>query len=221
MKTRIATVTAALACLALGCNQQTGQPVADSQPDFSNNEPSGEPRVAPQVTLQATASQFESPASVTSPTDVISSFLTALRDGDEQTTAALLTSLARAETSRRNLTVRPPGAPSAEFKIGNVEYIGPQQDGAHVTSTWTEDDDAGNRIAYEVVWVMRHQTEGWRIAGLAANLTAGEPPVFLNFENPDEMIAKQQRAEQIAAEYDKNPPIQQARQPQPAVKTYR
>ena len=221
MTIRTAVALAALVFSGLGCNQQASQTETDTQPAFSASDSYAANPPSPQITLQATPSQLESPASVTAPTEVVNQFLTALRDGDDTTTANLLTNVARSETSRRNLTVRPPGAPSAQFNIGKVEYIGPQQNGAHVTSTWTEDDEQGNRITYEVVWVMRLQTEGWRIAGLAANLTAGAAPVFLNFENPDDMIEKQRQAEQIAAEYGGQPPIQQAREPQPAGQTYR
>jgi hypothetical protein len=214
MKTRTATTVVTLVCLACGCDQQAAPPAADTQPSDVTLS-------APQVTLQATPSQNESPAVVTPPSEVIHSFLTALRDGDEHTTSTLLTNKAREETARRNLTVKPPGAPSAKFEIGQVEYIGPQQSGAHVTSTWMEDDEQGNRIAYEVVWALRRESRGWRIAGLAANLSESEPPVFLNFEDPEDMIEKQQRAAQIAAEIERNPRTQQAQRPQPAGNTFR
>ena len=56
---------------------------------------------------------------------------------------------------------------------------------------------------------------------LGSKILKDQLTVFLNFEDPDEMIEKQRWAEQIAVEYDKNQPIQQARQPQQGSQTFR
>ena len=44
-------------------------------------------------------------------------------------------------------------------------------------------------VSYEIVWALRQQTDGWRIAGMATQVTPAEAPIFLNFEDPDEMLA--------------------------------
>jgi len=63
---------------------------------------------------------------------------------------------------------------------------------------------------YEIVWVLRREKEGWRLAGMATELVPGQEPQFLNFEDPDDMIRK--RDEAIAAM--QGPAAQTAQQPQ-------
>ena len=40
--------------------------------------------------------------------------------------------------------------------------------------------------------MVRREGDGWRIAGVAATVFPGEPPLLLDFEKPEEMIEKQQ-----------------------------
>src|SRR5262245_60798306 len=56
------------------------------------------------------------PANAT-PDQVVSTFLDALRGGDQATTAALLTGKALAETSQRNLSVCPQATPNMQYKV--------------------------------------------------------------------------------------------------------
>ena len=89
------------------------------------------------------------------------------------------------------------------FQIGKVEYLTSDQKGAHVSSIWTERDDRGNSVSYEIVWALRHQQEGWRIAGMATQVTESSAPIFLNFEDPEDMLRKWKDAEAtVAAEQD-------------------
>lgn len=71
-----------------------------------------------------------------------------------------------------------------------------------MSSVWTETYPDG-AITYEIVWVLRRQAEGWRIAGMALELLPGQPPQFLNFEDPQDMMQKHEAAlaaqEQAAA----------------------
>ena len=207
MKTSIVRFMALLLCVAAGCNQSSEQSIAEPATDQLPSSPG-------QTTFQATAAQFESPATDTPPANVVIAFLTALRDGDETTASALLTATARTETAKHELVVQPPGAPTAEFRIGQVEFVGQQKNGqpvgVHVHSTWTEDDGQGGRFEYDVVWALRRDTEGWRIAGLAAPLAPNERPVFLNFEDPADMLAKQRQAQQTLANGQEGQPVMQA-----------
>src|SRR4029453_15166844 len=61
------------------------------------------------------------------------------------------------------------------------------------TSVWTETYPDGT-IKYDVVWVLRRQAEGWRIAGMAIELVPGQPPAFLNFEDAADMAKKYEEA---------------------------
>ena len=44
--------------------------------------------------------------------------------------------------------------------------------------------------------MVRQEPEGWRIAGVAATVFKGEPPLLLNFEDPEEMLRKQEWVQQ-------------------------
>lgn len=132
------------------------------------------------------------PASAT-PDQVVSVFLDALRAGDQATTAALLTGKALTETSKRNLSVCPQATPHMEYKVTNSEVLPENPSGAHVSVRWTESYTDG-KVEYDVVWVLRRQKEGWRVAGMAIELVPGQGLAFLNFEDPDDMIRKQEEA---------------------------
>ena len=138
-----------------------------------------------------------------SPEMAVDAFLKALREGDDLLTESLLTTKAREETAKRNLAVQPPGTPTASFSIGKAEYLTSDKRGAHVSSVWTEQDQQNGSVSYEIVWALRQQTDGWRIAGMATRVTPAEAPIFLNFEDPDEMLRKWQEAEaRLAAQPD-------------------
>ena len=132
------------------------------------------------------------PANAT-PDQVVSIFLNALRGGDQATTAALLTGKALAETSKRDLSVCPQATPNMQYTINNAEVLPENPNGAHVNVTWTENYPDG-KVSYDVVWVLRKQQEGWRVAGMAIELVPGQGLAFLNFEDPDDMIRKQEEA---------------------------
>ena len=182
---------AAIAILAIaGCGGNGAtQPVAQTQgkgvtsvratesgrsPAEAEDEEVGEPPI------EATAS----------PAEVVTFFLDSLRAGDKTNVAATLTKKARQETSREGLVVQPIGTPDAKYEVGTVEYVGSRKDGAHVQSIWTEVDESGEKATYDVIWVLRKQETGWRIAGMATQVAEGEAPEFLNFENPREMLNK-------------------------------
>ena len=146
-----------------------------------------------------------------SPSDVVSAFLGALREGDDQRAAALLTDIARAATEREQLTVQPPGSPSAQFSVGEAQYVSEEKDGAHVSSTWSENDENGEPISYQITWILKRQKQiGWRIKGMATQLTPEQPHVFLDFENPAEMLAKLQEANDELAKQNE---VRQAQNP--------
>lgn len=120
------------------------------------------------------------------PDEVVRAFLEAARAGEESTATQLLTDKAREETQREGLALDPPGTPSMKYEIGKVEYHEQDPHAAYVNSLWIETtlptDDR-----FEVVWVLRRQSQGWRIAGMAAQMEANQSPVFLNFEDPQDV----------------------------------
>lgn len=119
-------------------------------------------------------------------------FLQAVKDGDDKTAETMLTPLAREKTAEFDIAVAPPGSQTATFKVLDLELIG--DDAAHVASQWTDYDQDGQPHTDDLVWMVRLEPEGWRIAGMAARLFPEEPPLFLNFEDPEDMIRKQELA---------------------------
>ena len=147
-------------------------------------------------------------ANTAPPDQVVQTFLDAMKNGDIATKANLLTQKAREETARENFEINPQGAAGAQFEVRPAEYLPENPNGAHVTSVWTETYPDGT-IKYDVVWVLRRQAEGWRIAGMAIELIPGQPPAFLNFEDAADMAKKYEEAmiasQPAAAEVAANP----------------
>ena len=63
------------------------------------------------------------------------------------------------------------------YRIGDVEYPAEDRQAAYVNSVWREEQD-GSSERFEVVWILRQQPEGWRIAGMASR-TEGEVPAHV------------------------------------------
>jgi hypothetical protein len=166
--------------LLTGCGKSTADQVAEVASEGADDE------------TAATPSTPE-PADAA---DVIHSFLTAIQKGDETTSNDLLTPLARQKTAEMDMAVAPIGSESASFTVGEVEL--PEEGAgelAHVVSTWTDIDDDGQPHTDEILWVLRHEEQGWRIAGMATKVFEDQPPLLLNFEDPVDMRRKQQLAE--------------------------
>ncbi|HWB14068.1 MAG TPA: hypothetical protein VG826_32880 [Pirellulales bacterium] len=128
--------------------------------------------------------------------EVVQQFLQAIKTGDDTKSNDLLTPLARQKTAEMDMAVAPMGSDSASFTVGQVEL--PEDGGgelAHVESTWTDIDDDGQPRTDEILWVLRLEEQGWRIAGMATKVFEDQPPLLLNFEDPSDMRRKQQLAE--------------------------
>ena len=208
MKTRPFGLLYVLAFLAvlpmLGCGgSQTTQSAAVAEADSASPAAS-----ATDVTPSSPAEPVvQLPSPDASPGDVVTTFLQALKGGDEVTAEYLLTTTAREETAKHELAVQPPGAPNSTFQVGQVEYVTEAKEGADVRSTWTESDSRGNQQSYEIFWVLRKQPDGWRVAGMATMLEGQQTPLFLNFEDPQDMLqrwaqADPQVGEQLGATAD-------------------
>jgi hypothetical protein len=127
------------------------------------------------------------------PEQVVTVFLNALRTGDSPTTESLLTTKAREELAKHQLSVDVQSAPNATYQVRPAEGVAGDPSGAHVSSIWTEKFEDGEET-YEIVWALRRQNEGWRLAGMAMQLLPGQPMDFLNFEDPGDMLKKKDEA---------------------------
>jgi hypothetical protein len=134
------------------------------------------------------------------PAAVVAQFYEALRKGSDVTIAGLLTDKAREETSRSGLGIQSQASESLSYEIRESEYVSDQMDGAHVRTMWLEPDAAGQMTATEVIWVLRKQSDGWKISGMATPVVEGELPLLFNFEEPEDMLQKKEFVEQQLAE---------------------
>lgn len=173
-----------LACVAVatllnGCQQESGEP---ESPAITGQNGS---LIAPVVDLNSTPKQ--QPNVDATPQQIVTQFLQALCQGDADVVTQLLTEKARVETKKHQLAVQPPGTAAAQYQVGKVELV---EGGAYVNSIWSEPAADGDRHRYEIVWVLRSQTDGWRVAGMAARIDPNRELTYLNFEDPQEMLSK-------------------------------
>ncbi len=144
-------------------------------------------------------------------------FLDAIKRGDDAAASGMLTKVARAKTQELGLSVAPPVAPTATYSIRECELVGDDGDLVHVGTTWTDTDADGFTSTDNVVWVVRLDPEGWRVVGMAMRIFEDLPPLLLNFEDPEDMLSKQ---DMVAAELQKR--AQQGAAPgQPETRTAR
>ncbi len=151
----------------------------------------------------------QAPAATT-PAEAVTNFLDAVRRGDDGQAEALLTELARKKTREMDLAVAPPGSPTAKFEVGTTEYPYEGSESAHVASQWSDIDGSGYERTDEIVWILRKEPDGWRIGGMATKLFDDQPPLILNFEDPQDMVKKQQAAE---AEIERRDQAKRAQRP--------
>ena len=151
-------------------------------------------------TVPATASSTGDP---TAATNVVSQFLEAVRQGDTDAAAKWLTPLALKRTSEEDLDFSPPGSATASFKVADVEFI--ESDKAVVNSTWTDLDAAGAPHHEAIIWALRQSAGQWRISGMAAELGPNQPPMVMDFENPEAMFVEQPVAKSVGAAANATP----------------
>jgi hypothetical protein len=151
----------------LGCGQ--------NEPETTSTEPSAD-------TLPAVASA--------TPEEAIHELMTAYKTGDDAKASALLTEKSRQETERTSKSVSPPGSPNMQFKVGKVSYVSEAKDAAHVDCYISEVGPDGEKFESEVVWFLRKEPKGWRVAGIAMKPFPDLAAVLYNFEDQDDMDRK-------------------------------
>lgn len=119
-------------------------------------------------------------------------FLDAMKRGDEAGARDLLTSVARTKTEQMGISLAPPVADTATYTVRDCEMVGENDDLAHVATTWSDKDEAGEPTSESIIWAVRLDPEGWRVVGMAMKIFEDMPPLLLNFEDPEDMLAKQE-----------------------------
>jgi hypothetical protein len=130
------------------------------------------------------------------PEQITAAFLEAVRKGDDQKVAGYLTPLARERTAAMEMVVAPPGSDTAKYQVRAARASASE---AQVPTEWTDLDTDGLMHTDEIVWLLRQGPEGWRIWGMTSRVFEDQEPVTLNFENPREMLERQQHAEEELA----------------------
>jgi len=175
MRCRYWMLLVAILPVAMGCGSSGGgadSPAADA-----------EAQAAQGPGVQQTAS-----ARLSGPAAAVFDFLEAVRTGNDQKTAEMLTATARTKTAEMNMEVAPPGSDTASFEVGEVKYL--SEGRASVACKWSDGDEGQTRTD-EITWILREEKAGWRVGGMVATLP-GMSPTFLNFEDPREMLRQQQ-----------------------------
>ena len=119
-------------------------------------------------------------------------FLEAIKRGDDGVARGLLTKVARLKTEELGISVAPPVADTATYSVREAEVVGESDDLVHVGTAWTDVDADGFKTTENVVWVVRLDPEGWRVVGMAMRVFEDMAPLLLNFEDPEDMLAKQE-----------------------------
>jgi hypothetical protein len=152
---------------------------------------------SPQAAVQESAVEPVRKLSENGPDAAVHQFLEAVRTGNDEGASQMLTPLARQKTAEYQMVVAPQSSDTASFRVSDVEMIG--DDGAHVQSFWTDIDENGEKHTDTIIWMVRKEPQGWRIAGMATRVIEDKPAVIMNFEDPEEMLAKQQQIEEELA----------------------
>ena len=118
-------------------------------------------------------------------------FLEAIKRGDDAGARKMLTTTARAKTEELGISVAPPVNDTATYAVRECEAVGDGGDLVHIATTWTDVDPDGFQSTENVIWVVRLDPEGWRVVGMAMRVFEDLPPLLLNFEDPEDMLAKQ------------------------------
>jgi beta-lactamase regulating signal transducer with metallopeptidase domain len=133
---------------------------------------------------EAAAGKIDPPAAV------VAKFLDAVKLGNNETASRMLSSLARKKMGKMLHSTTPPASDTAKFTVGKVELVG--NDGARVAATWTDLEADRTEKTDKTVWVLRREPDGWRICGVVSQVFSDAPPLVLNFEDPQDMLRKQQ-----------------------------
>ena len=140
-------------------------------------------------------------------------FLDAIRTGNTEVSSSLLTPLALKRIIENEMSFAPPASEMARFKVGKVEMF--EADKAAVDSVWTDLDADGAETNEPMTWALKLADGQWRISGLIAFMGADQPPIVVDFENPDQLFGapQQKTATQQQPQQQDNPSPRQARGP--------
>ncbi len=130
------------------------------------------------------------------PDKTVIEFLKAARSGDQHRLSSLMTDKAKDQTSKHNVNFELESYQNASFEVGEFEYLTKDKDSAHVACKWTDRDADGATFTHDVIWVLRKEDDGWRVAGMITRPFPDEPPVAFNYESFKELMEAKTSVEQ-------------------------
>jgi hypothetical protein len=142
----------------------------------------------------STAADHKSPAAA--PDQAIALFLKAICDNDQETMFEMLTVDARDALRERGMSPGMNAGEGATYEVLEFEYV---DEGAHVACNWLEKQEDGTIGKTPVIWIMHKGKAGWRVAGMAMRVFDDMRPYTFNFEDPTDMIHKQELIDQEIA----------------------
>lgn len=172
-----------------GCGQSTAPSDKVQGSSAAAVVPTPAAQASPTAQVSPTAQAATKPIGA-DPVETVREFLDGIRQGNDKKVSQMMTKLACEKIGQQGLQVAPQGSDTAKFEIGKVEYVG--DNGARVAATWTDFDADRQPKTDNMLWVVRKDPEGWRVLGMAAEVFPGEPPLLLNFEQPEETKKKLQ-----------------------------
>jgi hypothetical protein len=128
------------------------------------------------------------PDKADSPDKTVSAFLKAAQTGDKPLLAALLSTIARAETAKNGINFQLDSYQNSKFEVGKYEFVTPEKDGAHVDCVWIDRDKEANEYKHDVIWVLRKEEGGWRIVGMITRPFPDKDPVVFNYEDIPSLV---------------------------------
>jgi hypothetical protein len=128
------------------------------------------------------------------PEEVLQQFLTSVKAGEKAKAENLLTTIAREKTAAEGIGIGNLSNAGMSFEVQGVQNLAMPdgKEAAHVSCVFTEKQEDGKSESHNIIWALRKETVGWRVAGMAWTPFAGEPPIFMDFEDPADMLRKQQ-----------------------------
>ncbi len=138
-----------------------------------------------------------------SPDRTLAIFLKAICSNDQETMFDMLTVAARDALRERGMSPGMNASDDATYEVLEFEYV---EEGAHVACNWVEKQENGTPLKTPVIWIMHKEPAGWRVSGMAMRVFDDMRPVTFNFEDPVDMVHKQELIDQEIARREQDNP---------------
>jgi len=191
--------SSAILCLLLLCagcakQEQASTPVSEKS--------------AISVPLSAVVPSLAAPGTLSEVTphpaeQTVSEFMTAMLRGDDEKIRTFLTPAARKAGEEEDFPFSCSASDTATFIIDNTVDRGDST--TLVSTTWTDIDIDGQKES-KIVWTLVQTDEGWRVSGALVALFEDQPPIQINFEDPQSVHKILAEAETREKQRLANPP---------------